>query len=64
MKRRRITPERMPRKKKRGALVEGSKAFANGLELKDNPYDPSEQANFLWELTIHSMPRFILLQDA
>ena len=39
----------MPRKKKRGSLVEGSKAFANGLELKDNPYDPSEQANLLWE---------------
>ena len=39
----------MTRKKKRKALVEGSKAFANGRELKDNPYDPSEQANLLWE---------------
>ena len=39
----------MRTRKKTGALAEGSKAFANGLELKDNPYDPSEQANLLWE---------------
>ena len=38
----------MPKKKKAGALVAGSNAFANGLELKDNPYDPSEKAHLLW----------------
>ena len=29
--------------------MEGSNAFANGLELKDNPYDPSEKAHLLWD---------------
>ena len=39
----------MPKKKKPGALVAGSNAFANGLELKDNPYDPSEKAHLQWD---------------